>query len=925
MSDFKITGNPNPVVGKEEFYTINAFFGSLLPNPLMPKSSFGPPVSWTIHVLENGKWRKTKENDKTGDKVSYTFLQKSLERKGIRILAKRGEEVARLDIKTQAAGSPKIDSVELLDKSGKKPAKPLSYGQTLKARVHCLHMEKRKVYVTLWEDDAKKGGHNTANEKNIIETRFGIVKNGKADVDFPLRPSFAKIATKAGPEKDKIHEYYVTTEFNKQKIPSNNVDVNELEAPVAPFKGKTTSPVQTQPVKNNVPVQKPKTPTVPTQTKVKGVINSVNITDANGNKIKGIFKENRIKVWINSKGLIGKEVRLKLYDEDVVSDDELLDQKFTIQSDLHVRLVPLNTIPRSLGGDFGEGPELELFAYVEVLSSGVNKPSGIVNVDATVFKPDPIEPSSSVMKQGKNDKKDEKKDDKKGGCERCKILTKKELELIFTDANDSMLTNVVNAFNEGINKFEINTCLRKAHFFAQVLKEVGTKLELKKPESMNYSAGALKDGYWYSEGTNWIKGNRQTGEGGYFANGTKKNYCNLSYFRTNKDIADLYARKDLNGYNDRGIQSANQDMLANYAYSNKFGNKGFETGDGSKYRGKGLIQLTWKENYEKVYEKIKLVDPLVNIVNNPEKILTDIRYAVFSAMGFWQLKKVNSVIVNDTNESIANLVTGKINPNDDADSKKRRRENYKNITKKIFKVDDCENGKTSIKEVDGQSEYYTYKSGKIKLIKGTEKKHAYYVEKGGGKFKLLYVLDENEHGMVKIPSSGSGFGRYSGVDAGGISGGETVGQGDHYLLPKTAACLFGIISEVNEKGWEIHLGDMSSENGSDPWGAGYSHHSGHGHLGRRKGLDCDFRYLNTSGKSYQGNNTNSIFDKGKNKTFFDLAYTYGFRKNFCANPVTILGNSVPGVIHDKDHVDHGHIGLTDIDLEEVKSLNVNKI
>jgi GH24 family phage-related lysozyme (muramidase) len=408
MSDFKITGNPNPVVGKEEFYTINAFFGSLLPNPLMPKNSFNPPVSWAIYILENGKWRKTKENDKTGDKVSYTFLQKSLERKGIRILAKRGEEVARLDIKTQAAGSPKIDSIELLDKSGKKPAKPLSYGQTLKARVHCLHMEKRKVYVTLWEDDAKKGGHNTANEKNIIETRSGIVKNGKVDVDFPLRPTFAKIATKAGSEKDKIHEYYVTTEFNKQKIPSNNVDVNELEAPVAPFKGKTTSPGQTQPIKNNVPVQQPKTEAAPVQTKVKGVINSVNITDTAGHKIKGVFKEKQVKVWINSKGLIGKEIRLKLYDEDVVSKDLLLDQKFNIKSDLYVIIVSLDKIPRCLGGGVGEGAEQELFAYVEVLSSGVNKPSEIVNVDATVFKPDPIEPSSSVMKQGKNDKKDQK-------------------------------------------------------------------------------------------------------------------------------------------------------------------------------------------------------------------------------------------------------------------------------------------------------------------------------------------------------------------------------------------------------------------------------------------------------------------------------------------------------------------------------------
>ena len=179
--------------------------------------------------------------------------------------------------------------------------------------------------------------------------------------------------------------------------------------------------------------------------------------------------------------------------------------------------------------------------------------------------------------------------------------------------------------------------------------------------------------------------------------------------------------------------------------------------------------------------------------------------------------------------------------------------------------------------------------------------------------------------MVKIPDSGSGFNRYGGVDAGGTSGGETVGEGDHYLLPKTASAIFGIINDVNEKGWEIHLGDMSSKNGSDPWGAGSFHHAGHGHNGTRKGLDCDFRYLNTSGKSYQGLNTSSVFDQEKNKTVFTFAYKYGFRKNFCANPVTVLGTTVSGVTHQKDHDDHGHIGLTDLDLEEVSSINVIKI
>ncbi|MET3027800.1 hypothetical protein ABXT06_14070 [Flavobacterium sp. UW10123] len=507
MSDFKIIGNPDPVVGKEEFYSVNTFLPSILPfQNSASNNSFEQPVKWEIYILENGRWRKTKENDKTGKRISYTFLQKSLERKGIRILARRGEDVARLNITSHPAEKPKIESIELLNKNGQKPSKPLSYGQTLKARVNCLHMEKHKVYVTLWEDDAVGAGHNKANEKNIIQTLSGVVKNGKADVDFLLRPSFAKIAKQNGPEEGKIHEYYVTTDFNKNKIASNNVNVNDLETPVAPYKAK-------------VPVQQPATPkpkaSVPQPTqpktkvpasgstsapKVKAAITRVHLTDTAGRAISGVFKDKEIKVWIDSQGLIDKEIRLKLYDEDGISDDLLFDEKFTIKSNIYAVVVPLNKIPRSKGGSYwGEGAEQEVFAYVEVVQdASMNKQSAVVDVDAKVFKPDPVEHTNKAAKIGEADKND-KKDKKKGNCYCNRDITAAELTTMVKNIRDNTyyadktitfyhsdklfylyakvpksdrtFEKFAEVLNKAFAKYEINTCARKIHFLANMYVE----------------------------------------------------------------------------------------------------------------------------------------------------------------------------------------------------------------------------------------------------------------------------------------------------------------------------------------------------------------------------------------------------------------------------------------------------------------------
>ena len=81
-------------------------------------------------------------------------------------------------------------------------------------------------------------------------------------------------------------------------------------------------------------------------------------------------------------------------------------------------------------------------------------------------------------------------------------------------------------------------------------------------------------------------------------------------------------------------------------------------------------------------------------------------------------------------------------------------------------------------------------------------------------------------------------------------------------------------------------------------------------------------YLNSLGKSFQGSNLSSNFDSSKNKTIFELAYKYGFKLNYCTNVLKVFGESLDGVSELAEHYDHGHIGLTDIDLEEVKFINI---
>ena len=146
--------------------------------------------------------------------------------------------------------------------------------------------------------------------------------------------------------------------------------------------------------------------------------------------------------------------------------------------------------------------------------------------------------------------------------------------------------------------------VRLAHFFAQILHESGCmRFDM---ENLNYSSDALR---------------RVFGK----------------YFRT-KEEADAYARKP--------------EKIANRVYANRMGNGAEESGDGWKYRGRGLIQLTGRNNYTAFAEWVG--DP--RIVDEPD--LVSSQYAVHSAVFFWDTNNLNGVADRDDVVALTRRING---------------------------------------------------------------------------------------------------------------------------------------------------------------------------------------------------------------------------------------------------------------------------
>ncbi|MEL0645247.1 hypothetical protein V6251_12705 [Olleya sp. Ti.3.14] len=641
-------------------------------------------------------------------------------------------------------------------------------------------------------------------------------------------------------------------------------------------------------------------------------ITTITMLDYKGDKFSSTPQYGQtITISIETVNMIGEDLTVSLWERDTMSDDghdinentKLWETVTTVENTTgNVKVQKQLTLDMAVNADKGvfEGSTHEYYVVVKSNRSNLHNyseqqlevsdnTSGF-SINSAIQEalqvigigndPTPENGNSPSTVGEEVNTEDENK------CPRCKKVTKEELALIFGDATDDTLTKVAEAFNEGVELFHIDTCEKKVHFFAQAREETGSSLTIKTPESLNYSARRLKNSDRTS-GSGWVKGNLATGEGGYYSSGTLKTGP-FSYFKNNPNDADLYGRKDLNAYNDKGIQAANEIAIANRAYANKYENGDIASGDGSKYRGKGIVQLTWKENYRNVNERLVRKGFDFDIVTNPDKLL-NFKEGVLSAMAYFYWKDLH-LKVGQTRATV-DSITAVVNLNTDSYSERWA---HFQTALTAFRVNECTKDEVVLGEFNLYKTDYTKKTySKTKSSNSNNYKFELYND---GVLEQTFTATKNEHNLLKFPDSGLNWGRYGTRD-------NNISDGDNWINEEAFSALLGFFYSVNKEVTTrtLYYNDISSDDGVTDLG-----HSTH-----KTGKDIDIRYpgcTNAAGQqlwTYARDvlGSESKLDEVMTK-IFALAVEWDFTNNYSYKAFTNTKNAAYSV-----HQNHFHIGF----------------
>lgn len=166
--------------------------------------------------------------------------------------------------------------------------------------------------------------------------------------------------------------------------------------------------------------------------------------------------------------------------------------------------------------------------------------------------------------------------------------------------------SIVNKLNEVFEKYQIDSYLRVCHFMAQLCCESGGFTA--RVENLNYSATRLLQVF-------------------------------PKYFTTSS--ASQYV--------------GSPERIANKVYANRGGNGSELSGDGWRYRGRGFIQITLKDNYSKIGKFLEY-----DFVSKPDD-LTKTSCSVYSAAAYWTMCNINRWADKDDINGVTKAVNGGYN------------------------------------------------------------------------------------------------------------------------------------------------------------------------------------------------------------------------------------------------------------------------
>ena len=180
-------------------------------------------------------------------------------------------------------------------------------------------------------------------------------------------------------------------------------------------------------------------------------------------------------------------------------------------------------------------------------------------------------------------------------------LTKEQLSQII--GKNPYLDHWFDALSRALPDYEINTPKRVAAFIAQCAHESGGFNFIK--ENLNYKAESLV--------RVWPR---------YFNAGNAAQYAH------------------------------NQEKIANRAYAGRMGNGPEESGDGWKFCGRGLIQLTGRSNYQ------AFADSLQISIDDASEYLKTFEGCVQSACWFWEANNLNQYADNGDITTMTKRING---------------------------------------------------------------------------------------------------------------------------------------------------------------------------------------------------------------------------------------------------------------------------
>lgn len=167
-------------------------------------------------------------------------------------------------------------------------------------------------------------------------------------------------------------------------------------------------------------------------------------------------------------------------------------------------------------------------------------------------------------------------------------------------------TSIFAEVGQIVDKFNITNPLRLSHFLSQCAHESANFTLVK--ENLNYSSDGLLKIF-------------------------------PKYFK-DRATADKYARKP--------------EMIANRVYASRMGNGDEASGDGFKFRGRGYIQLTGKDNYKQFSDFIG-----EDCVANPDLVAT--KYPLTSAAFFFNKNGLWAICDKGATDDIVTMVTKRVN------------------------------------------------------------------------------------------------------------------------------------------------------------------------------------------------------------------------------------------------------------------------